>query len=479
MGDDMNKLRMALALGGSAALVYGAFRLIEPLIEGPKLKFPDVKEMDGTYICKGTVDSEKIAPRKVEIQRRGLKRFNIKSRVKDQGFETYVKDMEFDGDSFSYSGDMQVTFYRNGEDKGSCFWNVTARGEYYGNKIEFSEHRTALATRDVCKAIMKDHSAKISCQKISESKCRQDYHRAVFIRPCNGDFYSDKSFEVVLGKKSVESVCQDLRENCISDIFIGMKVDHPAANCGIVGTPNPKPAIENIIKECNDMNIHAWVPVFYDPYLISTVGESIALQKNDGTRHSEFLDPENQLVIEKKMAEIRLIIDNYEVDGLNLDYIRYSEEEGYSPNPEAIENFVKKVKANSRGLIVSADVMANPGMRNKVGQQGVPRLVDVIMPMSYSWFHTISTGIDQKEIAELVEDSELRANIALLASENVGKPIIPILRGWNIDNRSIQEDISHEVIVVKGLGVEGYGIFTYEKLLIDGHEDSIGRFEFK
>jgi hypothetical protein len=302
-------------------------------------------------------------------------------------------------------------------------------------------------------------------------------------------------------KSGVEKVCEDLRQSCVSDIFLAFKSDFPGKGCGEVGTPlfrTERETFERLISSCFGMNMHAWVPIFHDKYFIDNNGgpEKVGQRASifgQASYSKEYADPENGIVVEYQLSLIQEILSTYDLTGLNLDFIRYSEEQpdkvriiGFelTPNwevkPSAIESFVARARERIVSLrpdmVLSADVMPDTFSRDKVGQTRVPSLVDVVIPMSYSRFGTTTRGIGELKgdsgASRQLETVEMRTNLELLKMSTPGRQIIPVLRGWgdgiyptNDYADDLIADLGEDIDICKNMSMDGFAIFTYEAAL--------------
>ncbi len=133
-------------------------------------------------------------------------------------------------------------------------------------------------------------------------------------------------------------------------------------------------------------------------------------------------------------------------------------------NSQAITDFVRMVRERFSSHTLSADVMAGPEVRQKVGQDGILTYLDWIIPMTYVYF-----GLGGPE--------DIGFYCSRLREEYQNKTILPILRGWlcrtnkkcSIDEttKQFKDSVRAGIAIVKSLDGTGYGIFTYESLLKD------------
>lgn len=352
--------------------------------------------------------------------------------------------------------------------------------------------------------------------------CPDNLRRAVFIRPCEGQLYKSDGFTTKrtnVGGGTIWRVCTDLKASRVTDVFLPFKVDDEGKGCGNHGEllydsknydthENQDFAearergfdpIKKLIAVCRrvykektrkTIRFHAWFPVFKDPRIIEDLDEKgiEAGQKaeksglscsNPPPYHSDiFADPGVPEVVDYELALLQEIIENYNVDGINLDYIRYAGDwedkqrpdgsgrpPGYNwvVRPEAVENFIKlarqRIKVTRSNLILSADIFANPVTRITIGQDGVLPDLGMVILMVYSG------DIPAQLIGPYA---------TALRAQYPNKILIPALRGWalpvSVDEVQSQEgflaDLKSDIAAVKAAGVNGYAIFTYENVLV-------------
>ena len=330
-----------------------------------------------------------------------------------------------------------------------------------------------------------------------EEPCGGDNIRAVFIRPCEKQLFRDGAFaNGDLGTRvdggSLESVCEDLKESEITDVFVAFKVDHEGKGCGDYGellydsekypqnvSESFRKAFESgidpikeLMKACNGkgMTFHAWFPVFADRIAAKIAGVSArneAFGCGGEPMFSEvFADPENEAVRKYQIELLEEIMHRYYgIAGVNLDYIRYPNPgDGDIPTyytvkvtPQAILDFVTMVKHHVTRRI-SADVFAEESTRINSGQNGILGYVDIILPMSYTYFGDFDGPSDVKF---WTQDAYSLYPL---------KQIVPVLRGWieginDYRSDGLIDDLTQDVEAAKKGRANGYGIFTYESLL--------------
>src|SRR3989338_9999727 len=370
-------------------------------------------------------------------------------------------------------------------------------------------------------------ATKYTCMRVGAKK-KDETIRAVFIRPCEGQLYESFGFRkgppgfptnpagdkvvpglpgfrraTLVGGGSLKSVCEDLKESGVTDVFLPFKVDHEGKGCGNYGellydsknypervSPSFKQAIDNgfdpignLMTTCKstygqkpkkEIRFHAWFPVFRDPYaaeiqpqvamrnrdIFTPIGDFFSSLTGGGKPEEviqlrEFAEPLNPQVVEYQLKILAEILGNrkrYPLVGINLDYIRYSDSpEGYEVivNADAVTDFVRQ---------------AGEGPRQGVGQNGILIYLDMIMPMEYTYF------------AGFEGDDEVKKRASMLKEQHPNKKLIPILRGWvcrgKLESCSLFEEaddtiksLKSSVAVVREIDANGWGLFTYESFL--------------
>ncbi len=364
------------------------------------------------------------------------------------------------------------------------------------------------------------HSEKESydCAKSADSSTsttRRTLHfqdvKGVFIRPCQGGISLYKSFGSFSGKRStqvgggtLQSVCSDLINSGVTDVFIAFKADDPksAPECGKAGdllyqsdkfgnneSNDFKTAfaagfdpIQALMNTCRNMvhtkfpmRFHAWVPIFQDAHAANIAGLAgrtsflwFLRKENADCTSKVFANPKNDAVRQYELDVLAEIVAKYpDIVGINLDYIRYPDlsdfqaevgaaskeckDADFEVDSDAIRSFIKTVQEIHSRKVISADVMASEGHRMSVGQEAIIAYLDIVMPMEYPSFYT-----------NTIHD---------LKSKYPEVGVVPDLRGWISGSQSVAQFLSglkEDVIASKSEGADGYSIFTYESLLAQG-----------
>jgi len=352
------------------------------------------------------------------------------------------------------------------------------------------------------------------CQIASSNPPAPGLRKGVFIRPCPNQFYASSSFTsknappMIFTGGTISSACNDMAAAGVTDMFIAFKADDQssAPECGqngdllydsqqytgkdangndyetksfVTARSNGFDPILSIINACKSVyatlnksvTFHAWVPVFNDVHAAAIKGMLAQQILQPDYRSGMFADPTNSDVVNYELSVISEIVNLYpNIGGINLDYIRYAgpnEDTKTAGNltgkpadftwdvkPDAVKGFASSVKSGQPGKLISADIFANPLSRVQIGQTNVPDVVDMLVPMIYSYFHM--GGSDQVYLG-----------VAANRINYLDKTMMPVLRGWNIPDPQSQgliADLTADIAAVKNAGANGYAIFTYESL---------------
>ncbi len=195
---------------------------------------------------------------------------------------------------------------------------------------------------------------------ISESRTVE--YRGVWIRPTETSVSAVEKKVQELYDLGINMICIETVYDCTT--IMPMPEDS-LFEC------NPKfkhfDMLEAYINECHkrDMELHLWLPIFYvGDSRSSNVSKSVGTKKpewlsisNTGKPSAELsdadnlmmLNPANEEATEYLLKTYRYILENYEVDGLQLDYIRFYTRTAYADggydmgyNPDIIAAFEKK-----------------------------------------------------------------------------------------------------------------------------------------
>ncbi len=159
-------------------------------------------------------------------------------------------------------------------------------------------------------------------------------YRGVWVRPDQTSAFQVDAYVQTLHDKGINTICVETLYDCT--MIMPMPEDSLFEHNPLF---NGVDILEAYIEACHkrDMELHIWLPVFY-------VGDggSKNIHRNVGIKKPEWrsvssngrvdeiggyvmLDPANQEVQEFLLGTYRYILENYDIDGFQLDYIRYFE----------------------------------------------------------------------------------------------------------------------------------------------------------
>lgn len=189
--------------------------------------------------------------------------------------------------------------------------------------------------------------------KSATSECRPVEYRAVWIEPTETN------------QKQVKKTVQELHDLGINTICLETLVQAtviyvPAEDSLFRQMPTLRgfDLLQAYIDECHalDMELHVWMPVFcvgstsskYVAFSLFNKKPEWRITASDGTNYGDsyalFLDPANEEACNYLLESYKYILEKYDIDGFQLDYIRYPHtgncDWGYSGR--AVEEFKEK-----------------------------------------------------------------------------------------------------------------------------------------
>jgi len=456
----------------------------------------------GNYTCRFTKTNRPVK-----------KEFSLSACMVEGRFYPYLS-VKVDGDKMNSSIVNSTSFK---------FWNTNSVGTFNADALLVNDKGLNVTADQITGPDGITDGAQyhdeISCTRtggcgepVSQSAKRtRTFTRSVFIRPCQQQLYLSfvdvKNPSTTVGGGTVSTVCADLRDSGVTDIFIPFKADDElsAPACGSQGVqlypsgiklPQFKglsitepygfkkawetefDPIKYVITTCTSeydktsqkIRFHAWFPVFADRKAASiapVVGISGLIDKkeNPGCKSKKYANPANGDVRRYELDILEEITKKYPIAGINLDYIRYPDLEdlrketgcsniSINVNSGVIEAFVREVKARFPSMTLSADVKSSALDRLDVGQGNIIQYLDVVMPMLYTgWITPAAIPVFLGEMRLLYPDAV----------------VVPDLRGWDYPKGSghLIADLTRDISLAKEGGSDGYAIFTYEQMLKD------------
>ena len=175
--------------------------------------------------------------------------------------------------------------------------------------------------------------------------------------------------------------------------------------------------------------------------------------------------------IDSLITSISNIVKNYNIDGINLDYVRYhGDAYKYANGTAAVTSFVQKVyntvKSIKPKVAVSADVMPEGSMNAYYYGQNYTQLakyLDFIVPMVYkgNYGYNNSNGTNSKGKSG---NNWIGSAVSYIVSHSGGTPVLAGLQTYRCDNNltiipsnELQKDINSAI----DNGASGYVLFRY------------------
>jgi hypothetical protein len=229
----------------------------------------------------------------------------------------------------------------------------------------------------------------------------------------------------------------EIKSAGITDIFFKMN---------LLTDPNYQTVLPALLNKLNGTNIrvHAWISCFKDS-------------------NNQWIDPANQTQRMFLLDNIKTIVENYRIDGIHLDYVRYSgvgndAAYNYLNATDTITSFVKDVynmvKSINPKVAVSAALMPecslNPYYYGQNYTQLAPYL-DFLVPMIYKGNYGEDTAWIGSTTKWIVDNS-------------CGKPVIAGIQTYGSDNNITEISASELNADIKSAidnGSSGYVLFRY------------------
>jgi hypothetical protein len=194
--------------------------------------------------------------------------------------------------------------------------------------------------------------------------------------------------------------------------------------------------VQEFIKKCHDkkIKVHLWITVF---------------------RYDGKFNVPNNVVINGRLDLIKKCSDVPNIDGVNLDYIRYDGKNPSIVNEDLITDFVKQTReiTKSKGLELSICLMPEKEQVTKLYGQNTKELskyCDVIMPMIYK-------GNYNKDTKWITETTRYYKNI----SECKVAPIILTYKSDKDTTKLSIEELKGDIRAVYEGGADGCSLFKY------------------
>jgi len=260
--------------------------------------------------------------------------------------------------------------------------------------------------------------------------------------------------------------------------------------CYILNQSNFDPLKYAIYKaKSKNIEIHAWVPIFVvTPHDLSKInsnhvyykhkdwltynqqGKAMAYNSHEGA----FLDPGVPAVQKYTLDILQDIASNYDVDGIQMDYIRYPDSL-YGYNPMARTNFEKSnykdfekwKQSQINSFVNKAFIMLkniNPNLQLSAAVFGNQH--KAINRFSQNWKQWISDNYIDKVYVMAYSTSEDSFKTVLQDIKEVNKEKTTIvLRAWIDNGKYSVHQINKKISISKKMGFYNLGFYSYSGLI--------------
>lgn len=318
-----------------------------------------------------------------------------------------------------------------------------------GNKTSNIQQSTALISQNSTSEVTNQQNADLSAlnssqnstvavnESVSKNESMQDSANSEDLQAAAGDSYANMRGIWLKAEDASTITLAELKSANITDIFV---------KANRISLPTYESVLGSLITKLQNsgIRIHAWITCFKDA-------------------NGNWIDPANTTQRNTLLNFITDITKNYSIDGIHLDYVRYSgvgTSAAYNyPNATAtITSFVKDVyntvKAIKPKVAVSAAVMpegANNAYYYGQDYKALSPYLDFIVPMLYKGNYGQNTawvGTATKYIVDQVG----------------GKPVIAGLQTYISDYDTTlltADDLNQDIKSATDNGASGYALFRY------------------
>lgn len=344
---------------------------------------------------------------------------------------------------------------------------------------------------DVKKAIADNNTAKgIAISKIFDQYYDDKYlylcetpsveGRAMWLRPLGLD--SQKSV-----REKVEEI-KDLGFNiiCLELFYDSTFICPMPEDSYIIQNPSYKgfDVLQAFIEECasHDIELQGWLPIYRVSYSTSTYyKDSLAFKKPEWLCKSKngadyvrneygdgyFIDPSNQEAQDYLFSVYKYLLENYKLDGLQLDYIRYPVQTGedFGYNEELINSF-KQNHGISPLELTDNDALWDEWVdfRASFVTSFVKRISDMVKDIS----PRTALSCDIAPNLADAKESHLQDSTKWM-DENLVEVVFPMAYGTNVVKMYASKSV--DAFGENGFSYIGLGDYGYE-ILIDQILDS-------
>ena len=231
----------------------------------------------------------------------------------------------------------------------------------------------------------------------------------------------------------------------ITDVFV---------KTNLISSPTYQSVLTAVLQKLNGTNIrvHAWITCFIDA-------------------NGNWVNPANETQRAFLVSSITDIVKNYDIAGINLDYVRYpGTAYKYTNATGTITSFVQlvynTVKSINSSLAVSADLMPEESVNAYYYGQNYTQLaqyLDFLIPMIYkgNYGYDSSTGTNSngKSGADWITSI-----VTYIVSQANGTPVIAGLQTYRSDDNVTvipASELQNDINAAMNNGSSGYALFRY------------------
>jgi len=259
----------------------------------------------------------------------------------------------------------------------------------------------------------------------------------------NNDPYKDKivSLFVLITSEVTAKDVTDWQKCGITDVYV--QVNHRVS--GLYNTTNLDRVIS--LTRGTGIKVHAMIICFVEGHVVKVTDKKAEIIKN----------------------EVKKLINNHDIAGICLDYVRYSGFNLTETNPTKITNFVKDIhtilKSKDPKLEVSACVFAERANTKRYYGQDYVALspyVDVMLTLSYKYSYRSGDEWMKNVVKYVIDQAKYSKVVGVLQTYKL------------VDNKAIKltkNDLNSDVKVILSSGADGYSLFRYK--LISDYPDNI------
>ena len=231
----------------------------------------------------------------------------------------------------------------------------------------------------------------------------------------------------------------------ITDVFV---------KTNLISSPTYQSVLTAVLQKLNGTNIrvHAWITCFVDA-------------------NGNWVNPANETQRAFLINSITDIVKNYDIDGINLDYVRYpGTAYKYTGATSTITSFVQlvydTVKSTNSLMAVSADLMPEGSINAYYYGQDYAQLakyLDFMVPMIYKGNYGFNSSTGTSSGGKSGADW-IGSTVAYIVSQANGTPVVAGLQTYRSDSNVTAipaSELQNDVNAAINNGSSGYALFRY------------------